>query len=139
MISGQRLIECLPSVLVPWAAYLWTRLRETQGLAFIDSLPLPVCHNRRINSHKVFAGIAQRGQSSVDWFYGFKLHCVINANGEWLALRLTPGNVDDRTPVPFLADGLWGKLFGDRGYISPSLFEQLRATGVQLVCRFRNN
>jgi hypothetical protein len=96
LISYQRLIECLPSVLVPLAAYLQTRLDVTRGIAFVDSLPLPVCHNRRIYSHPVFAGHAQRGKSSVDWFYGFKLHFVINDEGGLLALRFTPGNVDDR-------------------------------------------
>jgi len=138
LVSYQRLIECLPAVLVPLAAYLQTRLGTTQGMAFIDSLPLPVCHNRRILSHKVFAGLAQRGKSSVDWFYGWKLHFVINDRGELLALRLTPGNVDDRTPVPALADGLWGKLFGDRGYISQELFEKLQDKGVHLITKLKS-
>ena len=87
----------------------------THGIAFIDSLPLPVCHNRRIAGHKVFAGLAQRAKNSMDWFYGFKLPFVINEEGALLAFRLTPGNVDDRTPVPDLADSLWGKLCGHRG------------------------
>jgi hypothetical protein len=135
LIRYQRFIECLPSVLGPWAAYLRTRWERTQGIAFIDRLPLPVCHNRRIRSHKVFAGLAQRGRSSVDWFYGFKLHFVTNDQGALLALQLTPAKVDDRTPVPGLADGLWGKLFGDRGYISQKLFEQLQQSGVQLITK----
>ncbi len=137
LVSYQRLIECLPAVLVPLAAYLRTRLASTHGLAFIDSLPLPVCHNRRIHSHRVFAGIAQRACSSMDWFYGMKLHFIINERGELLAFRLTPGNVDDRTPVPDLATALWGKLFGDRGYISQELFERLQQTGVQLITRLK--
>jgi Transposase DDE domain len=98
-----------------------------------------VCHNRRIYSNQVFAGHAQRGKSSVDWFYGFKLHFVINDEGGLLALRFTPGNVDDRAPVPDLAKGLWGKLFGDRGYLSQDLFEQLQQTGVQLITKLKRN
>ena len=137
LVSYPRLVEYLPAVLVPLAAYLETRLGTTHGIAFIDSLPLPVCHNRRIPHHKVFAGLAQRGKSSVDWFYGWKLHFVINERGELLALRLTPGNVDDRTPVPLLANGLWGKLFGDRGYISQELFEQLQEKGVHLITKLK--
>jgi hypothetical protein len=139
LVSYQRFIECLPSVLVPLAAYLETRLGTTHGIAFIDSLPLPVCHNRRIYNHQVFAGMAQRGKSSVDWFYGFKLHFVINDEGALLAVRFTPGNVDDRTPVPDLAEGLWGKLFGDRGYLSQDLFERLQQTGVQLITKLKRN
>lgn len=137
--SYMRLVERIPDALVPLSAYLATRLRATRSIAFIDSLPVKVCHNRRIRSHKVFQGTAQRGKSSVDWFYGFKLHLVVNDDGDLLALRLTPGNVDDRAPVPGLADGLWGKLFGDRGYISQALFDRLWAEGVQLVTRLKRN
>jgi DDE family transposase len=137
LVSYQRLMECLPSVLVPLSAYLRTRLGRTRGIAFIDSLPLPVCHHRRIYSHQVFAGFAQRGKSSVDWFYGFKLHFVINDEGDLLAVRFTAGHVDDRVPVPGLAEGLWGKLFGDRGSISQELFEQLQQTGVQLITKLK--
>jgi hypothetical protein len=137
LVSYQRLIECLPAILVPLAAYLQTRLATTHGVAFIDSLPLPVCHNRRIHSHRVFAGVAQRARRSLDWFYGLKLHFVINEQGELLAFRLTPGNVDDRTPVPGLAAALWGKLFGDRGYLSQELFERLQQSGVQLITKLK--
>jgi hypothetical protein len=49
-------------------------LERTRGLAFLDRLPLPVCHNRRLYSPPVFADFAQRGKSSVDGFYGFQLH-----------------------------------------------------------------
>jgi hypothetical protein len=71
----------------------------------------------------------------VDWFFGFKLHLVINDRGELLALRLTPGNVDDRRPVPELIKKLFGKLFGDKGYISQPLFETLYEDGVRLVTK----
>jgi hypothetical protein len=139
LVSYSRLIECLPAVLVPLAAYLRTRLDTTRGIAFVDSLPLPVCHNRRIYSHRVFAGSAQRGKTSMGWFYGFKLHFILNAEGALLALRFTPGNVDDRVPVPELANGLWGKLFGDRGYLGQELFERLQQTGVQLITKLKRN
>ena len=83
----------LPTVLVPLVAYLETRFGTTQGIAFIDSLPLPVCHNRRIPSHKVFAGLAQRGKNSVDWFYGWKLPFVIveRGSGQNTRRQINPG------------------------------------------------
>jgi Transposase DDE domain len=139
LISYQRLVESLPAVLVPLSAYLRTRLGATRGIAFIDSLPLPVCHHRRIDSHQVFDGRAPRGKNSRGWFYGFKLHFVINDEGDLLALRFTPGHGDDRTPVPGLAEGLWGKRFGDRGYISQELFERWQQTGVQLITKLKRN
>ena len=124
---------------MPLCCYLQTRKGKTAGLAFIDSLPLSVCHNRRIPSHKVFAHVAERGKSSVDWFYGFKLHLIVNDQGELLAFHLTPGNIDDRRPMPKLARGLFGKLIGDRGYISKSLQEVLSEQNLQLITKIKKN
>jgi hypothetical protein len=139
LISYQRFVELMPRALVPLCGYLQTRKGECSGISFIDSTSLKVCHNRRIHSHKVFESCARRGKTSVDWFYGFKLHLVINDRGELLALRMTPGNVDDRRPVPNLVRKLFGKLFGDKGYISQPLFETLYDRGVRLVTRLKTN
>lgn len=79
---------------------------------------LTVCHARRIRSHRVFKNMAKRGKTSTGWFYGFKLHLIINDTGEIFAYMLSTGNVDDCVPVPDLSKDLFGKLFGDRGYIS---------------------
>jgi Transposase DDE domain len=137
--SYTRFVELISLTLLPLCAYLQTRKGQSTGIQFIDSLPIRVCHNRRIGSHKVFAKLAQRGKSSMGWFYGFKLHIVINDSGELLGLCLTPGNVDDRRPVKKLVRKLWGKLFGDRGYISQELFEQLWADGLQLITKLKRN
>ena len=100
---------------------------------------MPVCHNKRIGRHRVFADVAARGKSSMGWFYGFKLHLLVNDQGELLAFQLTPGNVDDRKPVPQMSNNLWGKLVGDRGYLSQPLFEQLFERGLQLITPLRKN
>ncbi|MBE8416775.1 IS982 family transposase, partial [Leptospira borgpetersenii] len=112
-------------------------LEKCSGISFIDSTILKVCDNRRIHSHKVFKDIAQRGKSSTGWFYGFKLHLIINDQGELLSFMVTPGNVDDRNlKVIFpLSKNIYGKLFGDRGYISQSLFESLYEKGIQLITK----
>jgi hypothetical protein len=83
--------------------------------------------------------LAGRGKSSTGWFYGFKLHLIVNDRGEILTFNLTPGNVDDRKPVPVMAKGLFGKLFGDKGYISKRLFNELFASGLELVTSVRKN
>ena len=136
-VSYSRFVELEAQTQLPLAAFLTPRLGRCTGLSFMDSTPLMVCHNLRSRSHKVFKDIAQRGVSSTGWFYGFKVHLVINDCGDLLAVKFTPGNVDDRKPVPPLTRRLWGKLFGDRGYISHALFTQLWAQGVQLVTKLK--
>lgn len=79
------------------------------------------------------------GKSSTGWFFGFKLHAVINHLGELLAIRITPGNVNDRKPLPKMVRTLWGKLFGDKGYLSKSLAETLMEQGVKLITKVRRN
>jgi transposase len=135
------LVEFMPSDLLPLCAYFQqTCLGDCTGVSFIDSTSLDVCLNQRIASHKVFAGLAERGKTSTGWFFGFMLHLVINGRGEFLSVYLTPGNVDDRNPVPRLLRKLFGKVFGDKGYISQPLREFLRqAFGVQLVTKLRSN
>src|ERR1051326_6871014 len=103
LVSYSRFVSLIPSVLVPLAAYLETCRGHCNGLSFVDSTKLIVGHNRRIKQHRVFAGLAERGKDSVDWFYGFKLHLVANDEGELLACRFTPGNGDDRRPLPQMA------------------------------------
>ena len=73
------------------------------------------------------------------WFCGFKLHLIVNDRGELLAIQFTPDIVDDRKPVPQMAGRLWGKLVGDRDYLSQELFEQLFAQGLQLITPIRKN
>lgn len=141
LVSYSRFVEYIPSVLIPLAMYLQTCCLGTcTGLSFIDSTSLDVCLNQRIHSHKVFAGLAARGKTSTGWFFGFKLHLVVNDRGEILQFCITPGNVDDRKPVPKLVKKLFGKLFGDKGYISQPLAQSLRAMfNIQLITKLRGN
>ncbi len=140
LVSYQRFVELLPTIVVPLCAYLQTCFGSCTGISFIDSTALPVCHNRRINQHHVFAGIAHRGKTSLGWFYGFKVHLVVNDRGELLGVQLTPSNTDDRKPVPTLARRLYGKLFGDKGYLSQPLFQRLLSElGVQLITHRKRN
>jgi hypothetical protein len=140
LVSYNRFVELMPRVLVPLAVYLQTQMGMCTGISFIDSTSLSVCKNARIAQHRVFAVDARRSKMSVGWFYGFKLHLVVNDRGELLAVCLTPGNVDDRRPVPRLARRLFGKLFGDRGYISQALAEHLFTTqSILLITKVRKN
>lgn len=138
--SYQRFVDWIPSTLMGLCVYLKHCFGRCSGISFVDSTSLKVCHNRRIRQHRVFEGLAHRGKTSVDWFFGFKLHLVVNEHGELLNISLTPGNTDDRKPVPELLSGLWGKVFADRGYVSKELAHQLLSDfGIEFFAKPRRN
>src|ERR1700694_4994526 len=139
LVRYPRFVALIPAVLVPLLAYLQSRYGACTGISFIDSTSLEVCDPKRINGHRVFATDARRGKTSMGWFFGFKLHLAVNDRGDLLACCLTPGNVDDRTPVPQMVKRLQGKLFGDRGYISAPLTQLLFEQGLHLITRLRKN
>ncbi len=138
--SYQRFIEWIRSTLIPLCVYLKRCFGSCTGIGFVDATSLQLGHNRRIKRHKVFDALALRGKTSVDWFFGFKLHLVVNKVGQLLNAQLTPGNVDERRPIPDLLEGLFGKFFADRGYVSQKLANQLlEEFGVQLFAKPRRN
>jgi len=141
-VSYNRFVELQPKVCVPLAIFVKMMcLGRCTGISFIDSTPIRSCHIKREKQHKTFKDIAQKGQCSLGWFYGFKLHLIINDRGEILDFILTPGNVDDREPLKCmdLHKHIFGKLFGDKGYIGKDLFEQLFVDGVHLITKLRKN
>jgi len=140
IVSYNRFVELMSQINMPLYLFLTCCCAgAVTGISFIDSMPLVVCHNLRISSHKVFKDCAGRGKTSTGWFYGFKLHLVINEYGEIISFALTPGNVDDRNPkiIERLTKSLWGKLFGDRGYLSAKLAQELYSKGIQLFTRLK--
>ncbi len=137
--SYSHMVNLMKSVLVPLCIFVQSLTGEQTGIYFIDSTILKACHIKREKQHRVFNGIAKKAKSTVGWFFGFKLHLIINDKGEMMAFKLTAGNVDDRKPVPDLVKHLTGKLFGDKGYISQELFEKLFQKGLKLVTRLKGN
>lgn len=140
LVSYCRFVQLKREVLMLLNVYLQTHLGECSGISFVDSTRLRVCDNKRISAHRVFAEHARRGKTSMGWFYGFKLHLIINERGDILAVDLTPGNTDDRKPLWELPSGrLFGNLYGDRGYISKDLREHLKAQDIDLFYKVRKN
>ncbi len=139
ILSYNRFIEWIPYCLAPLSSYLKTRIGAVTGISYVDSCPIRVCKNIRIPRHKTFNGIAARGKCSMGWFYGFKLHIIVNECGELLSFKVTKGNTNDRVPVKELCKNIKGKLFGDKGYIGKKLFEELWESGVQLITNVKKN
>ncbi|TAG51022.1 MAG: IS982 family transposase [Cytophagales bacterium] len=140
-VSYNRFVELSQSVILPLTIFLKTCCLGTcTGISFADSTPIRVCKNKRIKANKVFKGTATVGKSTMGWFYGFKLHIVINDKGEIINFMISQANTDDRTPLKtegFLKK-IFGKLFGDKGYISEKLVEILFNDGIHLITGIRN-
>jgi len=116
------------------------RLAEPSAHNYIDSKPLVVCHNRRIKDHKVFTGVAKRGKSSTGWFFGFKLHAVVNQFGQLVVFQLTPGNITDNNKdlLEGITAHLKGFLYGDKGYLT-DLKAKFKERGLNLITKVRKN
>ena len=143
LVSYNRFVELQLKAALPLLMFVSAEsLGDCTGISFIDATKLEVCAKQRISQHKVFKGIADRGHSSMGWFYGFKLHLVINDMAEIISFRLTKGNVADNNENVLLAlcKELFGKLYGDRGYlVKQAVFERLFYSGVQLITKIRRN
>ncbi len=129
---------------LPWVIFIMQYLMQLQkqyseGPYFIDATPLKVCGNKRIFSHKVCEGFANRGKSSMGWFFGFKLHAVVNTVGDILSMIITPGNVNDRTPVLTLLKGLKGLVVADAGYLSKKLMQELFEKDIFFITDVKKN
>ena len=141
-VSYTRFVELTQKVCLPMTLFLKTCcLGDCTGISFVDSTPLRVCKNKRIKRNKVFKGIATTGKSTMGWFYGFKLHLIINDKGEILNFVITQANVDDREPLKNkrFVDRVKGKLYADKGYLGQPLTELLFIDGVHLITSIRNN
>ncbi|TDF42375.1 IS982 family transposase [Alteromonadaceae bacterium M269] len=139
LVSYTRMLKLLQTVLPALCSYLKRRYAKSTGLAFVDSTTLKVCHNLRIPRHKVFDGIAERGKGTMGWFYGFKLHLVMNDEGGLLGVKVTKGNIDDRKPVLDMMDNVTGKVYADKGYVSANLKAQLAEQDIDFITGQRSN
>jgi len=143
-VSYNRFIELKKEVNMALYFFIhYYGLGKQTGTYYLDSTKLEVCDNHRIHSHKVFKKVAARGKASTGWFYGLKLHLVINEQGELMSVCFSAGNVSDNNEgvVHQLCRNLepGGQLFGDAGYVSQKLFEMLGEQGLHLITKIRKN
>ncbi len=139
LVSYTQFIELEKRAIVPLYCFLFTLYGKCSGISLIDSTSLNVCHQKRISSHKLFRKMAKRGKTTKGWFFAFKLHLIVNDKEELLGFQLTAGNVSDLSVLPSMTEKIFGKLLGDKGYISKELFEKLFAKGIQLITKLRAN
>ena len=139
LVSYKRFNSLMKEYLPYFALILNSLFVNCDGISLVDSTSIAVCKNYRINSHKVFQGFAARGKTTKGWFYGLKMHVINNLQGELVNASFSFGNKDDRKHFAGMTQGIWGKVFGDRGYISKKLFEELLPKNIHLITRLKKN
>lgn len=139
LVSYNRFVELQKQVVPYLMLFLQQHRGEETGMYYVDATKLPVCHNKRIPSHKTFEGIAERGKTTTGWFFGFKLHLVINQKGEIMSFNLSPGNLDDRKALEKLFKNLQGLGFGDAGYVGKNWQEMLKNMGIKFITTVKKN
>ena len=135
----QRFVALKKQLFLPLSILLYNITGEKSGIYFADSTSLKVCNNKRISRHKTFKDLASRGKTTMGWFFGFKLHMVINHKGQIMAIKITAGNTDDRSLLESIVKNLKGKCYADKGYIGKDIFKKLWQQGLHLVTGIRSN
>lgn len=139
LVSYTRFVELIPQALVALSEFVEFNKGQATGIYYVDATKLAVCHNLREKRHKVFEGFAGKSKTSTGWFYGLKLHFVINHLSEVMSVRVTKGNVDDRRPLVGMCKHLKGYIFGDRGYVSKAKQDALAEQGLALITTLKKN
>jgi hypothetical protein len=137
--SYGRFVQLMPSLFVPLTLLLHLLKGEKTGLYFVDSTTLPVCHVMRNKRNRLFSLMAAKSKSTMGWFFGLKLHLVINHKADIVALQITPGNFDDRSVLERLFQSLKGSVYADKGYISKEKFLSFFKKGLKLITNVKRN
>ncbi len=137
--SYERFVHLIQRAIFPLTIFTQLRAGKQTGVYYIDSTCLPVCHIKRSSRQQTFDAVASYGYTSVGWFFGLKLHLVINDRGELMAFKMTSGNRHDSKEAVPLLKKFKGLAFGDKGYLGKKIFEELFEAGIKLITRSRKN
>ena len=137
--SYNRFLELIKTAMLPLTLFSQFKSGKKTGVYYIDSTSLPACNLKRSHRNKVLKQVSDYGKTSVGWFFGMKLHLVINNVGELMAFSFTKGNKHDSSQAVTLLKNLTGIACGDKGYIGKKIFETLLESGLKLVTKFRKN
>lgn len=137
LLSYSRFVFLMKGLFIPLFAFLHHHRGAVTGISYIDSTKIQVCHNKRISRNKVFAKLAKTGKTTAGWFFGFKLHLIVNDKGEIIAFQLSQGNIADVSMLETLTKDVTGKLYGDKGYISAEIAKKLLEKGLHLFTSIR--
>jgi hypothetical protein len=139
LCSYNRFIELVPRCWLPLSVLSQLLFVSCNGISIVDSTAIKVCHIKREKRHQTFKGRAQKSKGTMGWFFGFKLHVIVNKKGELMDANLSHATLDDRAGLLKICKNLFGDLIADRGYIGKEFKETLKNMGINLITRGRKN
>ena len=132
-LSAVNRLSLLALVLLKGFMRIFRKNTKDTDLKYADSSKLPVCHIKREFSHKVVKGLANKSKSSMGWFYGFKLHIIVNDLMQILNFTISQATGDDRKGLEMIWNDIFGMIVADAGYVGKALFEKGLKLG-KFVC-----
>ena len=106
----------------------------------IDSTRIPTTKRHRGKRKRKMLTKANFGYTWSGYYFGFKLHLIINSFGEIIRTEITPAKISDVSQVKKMCQGMTGNLYGDRGYVGKDLREEVENEfGVHLKAKPRKN
>jgi hypothetical protein len=141
LYNYEQIVSLQSSLHLELLAYLqYARLSACSRANYVDSTPLAVCRMQRHKQHKTFKGLAAKGKTAMGYFFGFKLHLIVNQYGELVRVSLSKGNRADNNPelLKALFAGLQGTFYGDKGYIT-SLKNYFEQQNIRIITKVRKN
>jgi len=139
LISYNRFVEIKHNYTLELFILSQTISAQCDGLSYIDSTHLPVCHIKREYTHKIFEGVAAKSKSTMGWYFGFKLHVISNQYGHPISYELTRSTVDDRQVPDSLFDKIFGELYGDKGYLGKPFMDRMSEKSIKIITALKKN
>lgn len=106
----------------------------------IDSTPLPLCSVGYRFRSRLGKGFASSGKNMNGWYFGFKLHLIINKNMDIVSFKFTNGSTSDIAALDTkMVAGIAGYLIGDKGYLGLKKAKELKICNITLITKGRKN
>lgn len=117
-------------------------ITKNDNFYIVDSSALPVSEYDDFECPKWAADDAKKGKNIFGYYFGFKVHLIINRSMDIVSCMFTTANVHDINALKAdsFVENIKGTLVGDKGYVcSEALVNKLKKSGIELIFKQREN
>ena len=132
-------LACFSAILLQGFMHFFRTHTHGEATKFVDGSKLKVCEITRSLSHKVAKDYATKSKTHTGWFYGFRLHIIVNEWMEILGCKIASGSKDERKVLASMWDNIIGMIVADAGYIGKQWAEKAKEGGKVLFAAVRAN